>query len=136
MVRSTLPADKIYAVGGANASDPLGTLEIFDPLTNTWSARRPMPTPRRSLAAAVANGRMYAIGGDLSQIVEEYDPISDAWVSRPSLLTGRSGCAASVFNGSIFVMGGYGLLASVEQYNPSTHSWSYAPSMPWYLTTL
>ena len=48
---------KFYVVGGRNNGDPfgrLGTLEVFDPATNQWTANLPaMPTPRRGMSTVV-----------------------------------------------------------------------------------
>ena len=64
----------------------LSTVEEYDPTTNRWRSRSPMPTARNHLLAAAVNGRIYAIGGRLgsaqirvaddTNIVEEYDPRS------------------------------------------------------------
>lgn len=68
----------IYAVGGAlGGGDPsspqnqrrLANVESYDPASNTWTTRLPMPTKREGLAVAVVNGVMYAIGGDSSDFL-------------------------------------------------------------------
>src|ERR1700746_3475868 len=62
--------DKIYVIGGATtppgskqtsidqmqAQVCLGTVEEYDPATNTWRDRTPMPTPRNHAAIGVVNG--------------------------------------------------------------------------------
>lgn len=52
-------------------------MEEYDPATDTWTPKAPMPTVRRNLAAATANGKVYAIGGTDASItvlatVEEF----------------------------------------------------------------
>jgi hypothetical protein len=38
---------KIYAIGGTSGTKTLlGTNEVYDPKTNTWSTKAPLPTPR------------------------------------------------------------------------------------------
>ena len=68
---------KLYAVGGEDGNN-LGTVEEYDPATDSWATRAPMPTGRNSLGVAVAsNGKLYAVGGYNGSIlatVEEYDP--------------------------------------------------------------
>ena len=47
--------------------------------------------------------------------------------------TGRSGLSSSVVNGRIYAIGGIGssgLLAIVEEYDPSTNTWTGKASMP------
>ena len=52
-------------MGGRPAPGALtSSVEEYDPSTNTWATKAPMPTARQNLAAAAAaNGRVYAIGG-------------------------------------------------------------------------
>ena len=46
--------DKIYAIGGVNESDSmLATMEIFDPLANTWTTGTDMPEAVAFTASAV-----------------------------------------------------------------------------------
>lgn len=62
---------KLYVVGGVVS--PLGedyataTLEVYDPVTDTWTTKAPMPTSRWSPAAGVINGKMYVAGGGISR---------------------------------------------------------------------
>src|SRR5258706_12344407 len=67
---------KIYVIGGAgpmpDASPPvirprqpqrsLGTVEEYDPATNKWRARAPMPTPCNHMGGEAVNGKIYVIG--------------------------------------------------------------------------
>ena len=59
----------------------LTTVEEYDPATDTWATKAPMPTPRWNLGVATAsNGKIYAIGGfngSLLATVEEYDPATN-----------------------------------------------------------
>jgi len=50
-------------VGGGSGGNPLGRVEAYDPVTNTWATKANMPTARWNLAAASANGILYALGG-------------------------------------------------------------------------
>jgi N-acetylneuraminic acid mutarotase len=98
---------KFYVLGGAAQLPPYAnlpirpiqphrspdTVEEYDPVTNTWRSRSPMPTARNHLAAGAASGKIYAIGGRLtaafsivmpgqSDAVQEYDPGADSWPPR------------------------------------------------------
>src|SRR3989449_10626283 len=71
---------KFYVIGGAgpmpDASTPtirprqpqrsLGNVEEYDPATNKWRARAPMPTPCNHMGGEAVNGRVYVIGGRVS----------------------------------------------------------------------
>ena len=57
----------IYAVGGNSGSNVapifVNALEAYDPSTNTWTTKAPMPTAREGLAAGVVGRVLYAVGG-------------------------------------------------------------------------
>lgn len=71
---------KIYMAGGVGADGAvLGSMIVYDPATNAWSAKLPMRTPRALLALAAYQGKLWAIGGfDANQrmltSVETYQP--------------------------------------------------------------
>jgi kelch-like protein 2/3 len=71
---------RIYAAGGQNpSSGALATAEVYDPLTDTWTAIAAMSTARYGLSLGVVNGVLYALGGttdDLGafSIVEAFTP--------------------------------------------------------------
>lgn len=109
---------KIYVIGGA-AMHPgskeaalyptrphrsVGTVEEYDPKTNSWSERSSMPTARNHAAVGAVNNKIYVIGGRLgsafiftasnTNVVEEYDPATDQWgLVRARMPTERSGGA-------------------------------------------
>ena len=41
---------KIFAIGGLNGGLPLNTNEQFDPNTNQWTSKAPLPTARSGFA--------------------------------------------------------------------------------------
>jgi len=131
---ATTVSSKIYAIGGLSNSGVVGTVEVYDPSSNSWTTTRPMPTPRYNLAVATVNGKIYAIGGRTSTLVtlntvEVYDPSTDTWSSAPPLQVGRYSHAASDGNGLIFVSGGFdtngNILGSVEVYTPPVTLYTY-----------
>jgi N-acetylneuraminic acid mutarotase len=155
--------DKIYVIGGATtpagsketAVHParphvsVGTVEEYDPATNTWRQRSSMPTPRNHATAGAVNGKIYVIGGRVGaafisagssnvDVVEEYDPATDAWGSaRARMPSARSAMASGVFGGRIYVSGGEGQNAqmmytfrALEAYDPENNRWAVLPSMP------
>jgi N-acetylneuraminic acid mutarotase len=105
----------IYAIGGryniGGTDINLGTVEAYDPATNTWTSKAPMPTPRERCGVGVVNGIIYAIGGTNHNnspfflTVEAYDPASDSWTTKaPPLLAAAP--AADVINGTVYAVGG------------------------------
>ncbi len=118
---------KIYVIGGAHANIPgkpmteplwvgvptivVGTVEVYDPATNTWQSRAPMPTGRNHFMAAVVDGKIYAVDGrlgmpfvtmsDVTDLVEMYDPTTDQWTYKGRAPTRRGDVAGDVYNGKI-----------------------------------
>jgi N-acetylneuraminic acid mutarotase len=130
---------KIYAIGGGGADiGGLNTVEVYDPISNSWGTAASMPTRRTWVAAAVVNGKIYAMGGrnssGVTNTVEVYDPISNSWSTAASMPTPRERLAAAAVNGKIYAIGGVvgaGTgLNTVEVYDPISNSWSTAASMP------
>jgi hypothetical protein len=98
------------------ASTSIASVEMYDPKTNTWTERAPLPTPRQSMGADVgADGRIYVVGGAPSyahpapmDIVEIYDPETDRWEKGPSLYYPRRGHAVvATEDGRLYAIGGY-----------------------------
>ena len=54
---------KLYAIGGISESAVLATVEEFDPSTNSWGTRAPMPTARHSMGLGSIAEKLYVIGG-------------------------------------------------------------------------
>ena len=153
---------KIYVIGGAvvhpGSTEPslqptkphrsVGTVEEYDPKTNSWAQRSAMPTARNHAAIGAVNNKIYVIGGRLgsafiftasnTNVVEEYDPATDQWgLVKAKMPTERSGGAWAVYKGRIYVAGGehqdnYLLAAfrAIEAFDPATNSWEELPKMP------
>ncbi len=126
---------KIYVIGGSyldgSYDEYLSTVEMYDPATDTWAAKADMPTPRRSLAAGVVGGKIYAIGGSDGtplSTVEMYDPATNKWAEMADLPKPRSSLAVGVIGGSLYVFGGGSsedqILSEVLMYSPGTNTWA------------
>lgn len=123
---------KLYVVGGFNNINcTLGTLEVYDPVANTWTTRASMLTLRRSFGAAAVGGILYAAGGawvdntTYLKTVEAYDPVSNAWTVKASMPATREWLGAVAMGGMVYAIGGtrteFNLgspLATVEAYQP------------------
>jgi hypothetical protein len=134
---------KIYAFGGdsgsvtgsgpaaeARTANTLNTNEVYDPTTDTWAFKKPMPTARALLGVAVYQNKVYCIGGYYGSandkyfntgVNEVYDPATDTWETRAPMPTVDSRFAtANVVNGKIYVIS-YTLN---QAYDPETDSWT------------
>ena len=128
---------KIYAFGGlAWVVGFITTADVYeyDPETDTWVTKSPMPTARAGLGVASAsNGKIYAIGGGGGDtVVEEYDPVTDTWTTKSPMPTTCTVLGvASASNGSIYVIGEAGGATVIEEYNPETDTWvTKSPNSP------
>jgi N-acetylneuraminic acid mutarotase len=153
--------DKIYVIGGAttqpwakeNFLSPvtpqrgLGTVQAYDPATNTWKELTPMPTPRNHAAIGAVNGKIYVIGGRVgaafialasdTSLVEVYDPATDTWGTPGARMpTTRSALAYGVYNNRIYIAGGefqdpqqQTVFRTFEEYDPASNTWSNLPPM-------
>jgi hypothetical protein len=85
-----------------------GAVDAYDPATNSWSSRAPLPTPRAYHAAALgADGLIYVVGGiGAGANVEAYDPGTDTWRTVAPLPTPRYGLAAASSGGAVYAIGG------------------------------
>jgi N-acetylneuraminic acid mutarotase len=98
----------LYAIGGQNHG-ALYTVEAYDPLTNSWSTKTPMPNRRLLLAAGVIHGHLYEVGGLQEgewNTVAAYDPTTNAWTVKAPMPTARAELAAGVVNGVLYAVGG------------------------------
>lgn len=113
---------KVYVVGGRQFSPGgkgrrrivnVAALEVYDPKTNTWETKAPMPLAQGGLAAATVDGKLYVFGGEQFQPKKKvfenawvYDPKSDRWSALPPMPHPRHGLAAAAVGSEIFVFGG------------------------------
>jgi N-acetylneuraminic acid mutarotase len=136
---------RLYVIGGYRQSGviawhPVATVYTYDPATDAWSERAPMPSPRGALSVAEHGGKLYAIGGFDRKAncaaVEVYDPERDLWVSRAPLPTPRDHLATATVAGKIYAIGGRlnGVyrqnLSVTEVYDIAADRWSRAADLP------
>lgn len=153
---------KLYVTGGANSlsgvtengihparpHNVMGTVEEYDPSTNSWRTRRPLLLARNHHVTAGVGDRLYVIGGRVGSafisgtsnnvdLVEMYDPAQDMWTSRARMPTARSAMGWGIYNNQyIITAGGEGqdqrslsAFKSVEAFDPTTNRWLVLPSM-------
>jgi N-acetylneuraminic acid mutarotase len=135
---------KIYAIGGAPGDNSeTSTVEEYDPATDTWARKADMPTARILLSTSVVNGKIYAIGGWREpdnlpvSAVEEYDPLTDTWTLKTDMPQARFALSTSALDGKIYAIGGVVTsqmggpsVSTVEEYDPTTESWTPKTDMP------
>jgi N-acetylneuraminic acid mutarotase len=110
---------KIFAIGGFSSSN-----NEYDPATDSWNARTPMPNSTSFSAVAYQN-KIYCVGGSATYV---YDPSTDTWKNRAAMPASITGLA-NVVDGNIYVISGYAstqkqLSNLNEVYNISNDSWT------------
>lgn len=131
---------KLYVIGGCVVRDgavhPIAAVEVFSPATGTWETKAPLPTPRSNFGIALAGGRIFVIGGTVTDnhsqtdIVEVYDPVSNRWAGGAAMPTARCQVGAAAIDGKIYAIGGNrGHERVFEVYDPAIDGWSALPSL-------
>src|SRR6266853_3660977 len=137
----------LYAVGGNNSfssttGGPVGTVEAYDPATDTWTTKAPMPTARHRLGVAAVDGIIYAVGGidaagNILTTLEAYDPATDTWTTKAPMPTARADLGVAAVNGVLYAVGGsnfssspWSVLDILEAYDPVTDTWTTKAPMP------
>jgi N-acetylneuraminic acid mutarotase len=65
---------RIYVIGGRTSSGnaPIGTVQVYNPATHTWSIGASMLIPKVQFGAVTAsNGNIYVIGGKASMEITQ-----------------------------------------------------------------
>jgi non-specific serine/threonine protein kinase len=102
----------VYAVGGRALSSDKNTaaLERYDPGRDKWVRLADMPTARGGLAAAIADGNLFAIGGERPTTVlgdiESYNIASGTWSTVADMRTPRHGGTAAAIGRTLYSLGG------------------------------
>ncbi|MDO9019214.1 MAG: kelch repeat-containing protein [Myxococcales bacterium] len=129
---ATAPDGRVYVFGGYNGGY-LNSVEMFDPATNRWTVRAPLPnSPWAVTGAALADGRILSISGyagsTYTTTVYAYNPTTNAWTAIAPVLTGRYHATATRgIDGRVFLFGGRtsaGMATTAEAYNPVSNAWT------------
>src|SRR5207302_5352958 len=99
--------------------------ELYDPISDSWSAAAPMAAARSSQSALLlGNGTVLVTGGtsngSILSSAELYDPLSNSWSAAASMTTARFAHTAILLdNGQVLVAGGANAvwLSSAEVYH-------------------
>ncbi|MBC7130209.1 hypothetical protein H5T51_03170, partial [Candidatus Bathyarchaeota archaeon] len=113
--------------------------EVYDPATDSWTTKAPIPIGVSGYASAVVDNKIYVIGGYVGRNYNQiYDVESDTWSQGAPLPVGVGGAAAGATTGvnapkKIYVIGGYQNLDPVDFnqiYDPETDTWDMGAQMP------
>jgi len=131
-----------WVMGGTFRRELVGTAELYDPDTGTWTPTGNLNIPRSSFAAMVLTTGQVLIAGGFEKgfgpthYAELYDPSTETWSFTGNLVTYRSDHTATPLeDGRILVTGGYdGDLFQTgtfeaELYDPIAGTWSSAAAL-------
>lgn len=154
LVRGTGELDDIGLSAPASGGHASGSWTSLESGTDN-----PLFSCQDFAAVLGADGRIFAMGGTYNvffglnagyEDVDIYNPSTDTWSTAAPMPTGRWGFGAAVAtNGHIYVFGGdrgyyrdrdYHIgpspLSTIEEYNPSTNTWTIVANMPTASTNL
>lgn len=137
---------KIYAIGGENGHlltygngalsrtpHVVNTTEEYDPVSDTWTLKAPMPTSRGGFAVAVYKHKIYCIGGwthsgsyNNTGVNEAYVPWTNMWETKspmPNVPTTARVFTVNVVNDKIYVIAVGSNGRFVKEYDPLTDTW-------------
>ncbi|KAI5101247.1 kelch repeat and BTB domain-containing protein 13 [Silurus meridionalis] len=121
--------------------DFMRTVCYLDEDDNEWKVltHLPLNTSTTMAGVAVLDNKIFIVGGvyDISKKVVDsgfcYDVTLDTWTPFSSPQQLRYNCTLVGHEGSLYVLGGEfnrSTLSSVEKYNVSTDTWSFAAHLP------
>ncbi|MGO8911500.1 MAG: Kelch repeat-containing protein [Bradyrhizobium sp.] len=146
---------KIYVIGGSTfrphilpTSSDMGsgtwasTVNYeYDPKTDIWRERAPLPIGLSHIGAVALDGKLYAFGGFTNlihangqNVALAYDPATDKWQELAPMSTALGGVSVAVVDGKIHAFGGRPHdplpVDFHEVYDPATNQWSKKAPMP------
>jgi|GEM_PF-2720230 len=143
---------KLYIAGGLDDQGKIcGRVDVYDTEFDVWNELPSLKYPRKKIALASYDGKIYALGGlspklwgvfpePASRVVECYDLEKNIWFEAASLPKGLYGFACTTSNDGIHILGGkarklFNLFCTHEThshwlFNGSVNHWKNAPALP------
>ena len=135
---------RMLVIAGTNDGDlasTLGSVELYDPVLNTWRDVGSLATSRALHSTTrLFNGSVLIAGGytwppTTFATAERYDPTAETWRTAGRLHAARNSHAAVLLpDGKVLATGGFDwsrrvALQSTELYDPTSDAWSLAEPM-------
>ena len=125
--------------GGARDRVPSADTFAFDFDTNRWSRLASMHSRREHVGEAVADGKLYVLGGRAPKSLavdtaERFDPATGTWESLPPMPVPSGGLAAVEIDGRVVALGGGNdgngtVTGAVQEFDPASGEWSLLPGL-------
>jgi len=88
----------------------LNANEAYDPKSNQWKTRAPLPTARSGITSQYVKGNIYVFGGESGEGTfdenEAYDPKTNQWTTQPPMPKSCHGLGSATFKGAIHLLNG------------------------------
>jgi DNA-binding CsgD family transcriptional regulator len=117
-----------------SASAVTAEVEAYDPRSNRWQDRAPLPSPLAAYALVAQGEYLYVFGGwdgsNYRANSYRYDPKTDRWEALSPMPGARAFAAVGVLGGLLYVVGGYDgrtELDSVYAYDPAAEGTGASP---------
>ncbi len=133
----------VYAMGGIHyqmingksTQAPTDVNEAYDPISDNWTTKAPMPTPFTHFGADAYQNKIYCISGTTNSV---YDISTNSWQTLSPMPTPRTNLMASIVKGKIYLIGGEQTSANGtatssilnEVYDITTDTWTSAAPLP------
>jgi N-acetylneuraminic acid mutarotase len=134
----------------------MGLVYEYDPASDKWAKKSPMPLPSHHVSFTEHKGKIYAFGGFVLpqsgppawvaiDNAWEFDPAADSWKALAPMPTKRGSPVAVSAGDKIYVIGGavpgpgqpavhparpHTSVSTVEEYDPATNTWRARTGMP------
>lgn len=128
----------IYVLGGFTFSESVAYVHAYNPETDMWMEKSPLPSPLSMMYACAVNDKIYVFGGSTGSgggrvydyTVKEYDPAAETWVEKSAMPNERNVYGICEIGGMIYLLGGWNNntqtgYSVVETYDPALDSWAH-----------
>jgi hypothetical protein len=120
---------KIYCIGGSVpyfgpvfVSQGIDVVEVYDPVTDTWSTKASLPIKTGVLSTCVVNDQIFVINYDSTMYM--YNPSVDKWSSKTSIPVSTPNLTVRVINDQIFAICSSEAGWAMFMYEQTKNSWT------------
>jgi N-acetylneuraminic acid mutarotase len=134
---------KLHVFGGATSSGGATDLhQVYDPATDSWSKKAPIPDKAAWPGIAVLQGKVYLFGGDVKGVdilptdnAFAYDPETDTWKRLSPLPAPREYAAARAVGKYIYIFGSRTKKGDIPdlrnyRYDPAANTYERIADLP------
>lgn len=134
---------KIHVIGGIVREGEKGFSisdkhEVYNPTTDTWTERAPLPAQRQNAAVVNFQDLIYVISGTDGEFVDQptvfvYDPGADSWKTRAPFPEPKFINGTAVVDDKILVLTGAtqeDTVCKIFAYDPASNRWQNLAELP------